>query len=90
MRALLGVAAGIVAGAVIQVEYDQNTSIGIAILIAMVFYIISYVVGKALARDVPKEKRRKVALDGVIPFIFLLMTFMIIVYTALHQSLLIK
>lgn len=90
MRALAGVVAGIVAGAVIQVEYDQYTSVGIAILIAIVFYFISFGVGKSLAKNVPKDKRRKVALDGIIPFIFLLLTFMIIVYTALHQSVLIK
>ena len=90
MRALVGVAAGIVAGAVIQVEYDQNTSVGIAILIAIVFYFVSFGIGKSLAKNVPKDKRRKVALDGIIPFIFLLLTFMIIVYTALHQSILIK
>ena len=90
MRALVGVIAGIVAGVVIQVEYDQNTSIGIAILIAIVFYFVSFGIGKTIAKNVPKDKRRKVALDGIIPFIFLLLTFMIIVYTALHQSLLIK
>lgn len=90
IRAITGIIAGIVAGAVIQTEYDQNTSIEIAILIAMVFYIISFGVGKSIAKNVPKEKRRKIALDGIIPFIFLLLTFMIIVYTALHQSILVK
>lgn len=90
IRAITGIIAGIVAGAVIQTEYDQNTSIGIAILIAIVFYFISFGVGKTIAKNVPKEKRRKVALDGIIPFIFLLLTFMIIVYTALHQSILVK
>ena len=90
MRALAGVVAGIVAGVVIQVEYDQNTSVGIAILIAIVFYFISFGISKTMAKNVPKDKRRKVALDGIIPFIFLLLTFMIIVYTALHQSVLIK
>ena len=90
MRALVGVVAGIVAGVVIQVEYDQNTSVGIAILIAIVFYFVSFAISKAMAKNVPKDKRRKVALDGIIPFIFLLLTFMIIVYTALHQSILIK
>ena len=90
MRAIAGIIAGIVAGAVIQVEYDQNTSVGIAILIAVVFYFVSFGVGKRMAKNVPKEKRRKVATDGIIPFIFLLLTFMIIVYTAIHQSILIK
>ncbi|MGI0036749.1 MAG: hypothetical protein ACRD99_00135 [Nitrososphaera sp.] len=90
IRALAGVAAGIVTGAVIPAEYDQNTSIGIAVLIAIVFYFISFGVGKTMAKNVPKDKRRKVALDGIIPFIFLLLTFMIIIYTALHQPILIK
>lgn len=88
MRAIVGVTAGIVAGLVIPVEFDQNASIGIAILIAFVFYFVSFGVGKSIARNVPKDKRKKVATEGIIPFIFLLLTFMIIVYTALHQSLL--
>lgn len=88
MRAIVGVAAGIVAGLVIPVEFDQNTSIGIAILIAFMSYFVSFGVGKSIARNVPRDKRKKVATEGIIPFIFLLLTFMIIVYTALHQSIL--
>jgi uncharacterized membrane protein YjjP (DUF1212 family) len=90
MRALAGVAAGIIAGFVIPMEFDQYASIGIALLIAIVLYIVSFGVGKGIAKNVPKDKRRKVAMDGIIPFIFLLFTFMIIVFTALHQSILIK
>jgi hypothetical protein len=60
MRALVGVAAGIVAG-----------SLGI---------------GRRIAKNVPRDKRKKVATEGIMPFIFLLLVFMIIVYTALHQS----
>lgn len=88
MRTIAGAVAGIVAGLVIQVEFDQNTSIGIAILIAFVFYFVSFGVGKSIARNVPRDKRKKVATEGIIPFIFLLLMFMIIVYTALHQSIL--
>ncbi|MGI0049181.1 MAG: hypothetical protein ACREAW_06535 [Nitrososphaera sp.] len=87
-RAIIGVAAGIVAGFVIPVEFDQAASVGIAVLIAFVFYFISFGVGKTIAKNVPKDKRRKVATEGIIPFIFMLLTFMIIVYTALHQSIL--
>lgn len=90
MRALAGVAAGVIAGFVIPMELDQYSSVGIVVLIAIVAYIVSFGVGKGIAKNVPKEKRRKVATDGIIPFIFLLFTFMIIVYTALHQSILIK
>jgi protein-S-isoprenylcysteine O-methyltransferase Ste14 len=90
MRALAGVAAGVIAGFVIPMEYDQYTSALVVLLIAILLYVISYLIGKEIAKNVPKEKRRKVATDGIIPFIFLLFTFMIIVYTALHQSILIK
>lgn len=90
MRAIVGIVAGIIAGSVIQVEYDQQTSVGIAIMIAIVFYIVSFAISKRIAKNVPKEKRRKVATDGIIPFMFLLITFMVLVFTALHQSILIK
>lgn len=87
-RAIIGVAAGIVAGLVIPVGIGQNAAVGVAVLIAFVFYFISLGVGKGIAKNVPKDKRRKVATEGIIPFIFMLLTFMIIVYTALHQSIL--
>jgi uncharacterized membrane protein YjjP (DUF1212 family) len=77
MRALVGVAAGIVAGIVAPGEFDQFTSIGTAILVGIVFYIASLGIGSRIAKNVP---------EGIMPFIFLLLTFMIIVYTALHQS----
>jgi hypothetical protein len=95
MRAVAGVVAGIVAGLVIPFDpvnpqVDQGMAIGTAILIAFVFYFGSVGVGRRIAKNVPKEKRRKVVLEGVIPFIFLLLAFMIIVYTALHQSVLLS
>ena len=86
MRALVGVAAGIVAGVVIPVEFDQYTSVVTVILIGMVFYLTSLGIGRRIAKNVPRDKRKKVATEGIMPFIFLLLTFMIIVYTALHQS----
>ncbi|MDQ3807081.1 MAG: hypothetical protein M3298_02815 [Thermoproteota archaeon] len=86
MRALVGVAAGIVAGIVIPVDFDQYTSIGTAILIGMVFYFVSLGIGRRIAKNVPRDKRKKVATEGIMPFIFLLLIFMIMVYTALHQS----
>jgi len=86
MRALAGVAAGIVAGIVIPPEFDQYTSIVTIILVGMVFYFTSLGIGRRIAKNVPKDKRKKVATEGIMLFIFLLLTFMIIVYTALHQS----
>jgi peptidoglycan/LPS O-acetylase OafA/YrhL len=86
MRALVGVAGGAVAGIVIPAEFDQYTSIMTTILIGMIFYFASLGIGGQIAKNVPKDKRKKVATEGIIPFIFLLLTFMIIVYTAIHQS----
>jgi len=91
MRALAGVAAGVIAGFLIPFDaagIDQGLSVGITLGIAIVTYIISFIIAKGIAKNVPKDKRKKIAMDGIIPFIFLLMTFMIIVYTALHQSVL--
>jgi hypothetical protein len=90
MRALVGVAAGVVAGIVIPIEFDQVASVSTAVIIAIVFYIISIGIGRGIAKGVPKDKRRKVATEGIVPFIFLLLTFMIIVFTALHQSIVIR
>jgi uncharacterized membrane protein YjjP (DUF1212 family) len=86
MRAVAGIAAGIVAGFVIPVAFDQYSSVATAILIGIVFYSASVGIGRKIARNVPKNKRKKVATEGVMPFIFLLLAFMIIVYTVLHQS----
>lgn len=86
MRAMAGAAAGVIVGFAIPVGFDQNTSISMVVGIAIVSYIISVAIGKSIAKNVPNDKRKKVAMDGVIPFIFLLLVFMILVYTALHQS----
>ncbi len=91
MRALVGVAAGIVAGYVMpfnpaSIPIDQFTAVIISIGIAVAFYIVSLVISRSIAKSVPREKRRKVATEGIVPFIFLLLVFMIIMYTALHQS----
>ena len=87
MRAVLGVIGGIVAGLVIIPGTDQWTIIGIVILIGLFFYLISYVISKKIGRTVQKPQRRKLATNGIFPFIFLLLMFMIFIYTGLHQSL---
>ena len=86
MRAIVGIAGGILAGFVIPVAFDQYTSIATTVLIGIVFYFASLGIGRRIAKNILKDKRRKVATEGIIPFIFLLLTFMIIIYTALHQS----
>ncbi|HZA07291.1 MAG TPA: hypothetical protein VE619_06270 [Nitrososphaeraceae archaeon] len=86
MRAVLGLIAGIVAGFVIPPGTNQNTATGTVILIGMIFYIMSYGVAKSIAKNIPQTMRRKLVTNGIFPFIFMLLMFMIIVYTGLHQK----
>ncbi|MGN6632819.1 MAG: hypothetical protein ACTHKP_11375 [Nitrososphaeraceae archaeon] len=87
MRAIVGLIAGIITGFIIVPGTSQGNAIGIAVMIAIFFYIISYMIGKRLAVGVPRSDRRKLATNGIFPFIFLLLMFMIFVYTGLHQGL---
>jgi hypothetical protein len=56
------------------------------ILIGLLFYIISYQVAKRMVKNIAKPQRRKLATNGIFPFIFMLIMFMIAVYTGLHQN----
>lgn len=86
MRAILGLVAGVIVGIAIGPGTDQASAIGIAFSMAIVFYILSYATGKRVFGNIPKKERRKVATSGIFPFIFLLLMFMIITYTVLHQN----
>ncbi|MGA7603980.1 MAG: hypothetical protein WB053_02495 [Nitrososphaeraceae archaeon] len=86
MRAILGLIAGVIVGIAIGPGTDQASAVGIAISMAIVFYILSYATGKRVFGNIPKKERRKVATSGIFPFIFLLLMFMIITYTVLHQN----
>jgi NADH:ubiquinone oxidoreductase subunit 6 (subunit J) len=87
MRAILGLIGGAMAGFVIAPGTPQSNAIGIAIMIGAVFYIISYQIAKRIAPSIPKSDRKKLATNGIVPFIFLLLMFMIVVYTGLHEGL---
>jgi hypothetical protein len=87
IRALLGVIAGVIAGLVIIPETDQGAVMGIIILTALVFYLLSYGISRRIDRTIPKSQKRKLATDGIFPFIFLLLMLMILVYTRLYQDL---
>ncbi|MGA6923592.1 MAG: hypothetical protein WBY22_11755 [Nitrososphaeraceae archaeon] len=86
MRAILGLVAGVIVGIAIGPGTDQASAVGIAFSMAIVFYILSYSTGKRVFGNIPKKERRKVATSGIFPFIFLLLMFMIITYTVLHQN----
>jgi hypothetical protein len=86
MRAFVGLIAGVITGIVIAPGTDQNVAGGTIIIIGIVFYIISYGVAKNIAKNIPQTMRRKLVTNGIFPFIFMLLMFMIIVYTGLHQK----
>jgi protein-S-isoprenylcysteine O-methyltransferase Ste14 len=85
-RAILGLIAGVIVGIAIGPGTEQASAVGIAFSMAIVFYILSYATGKRVSGNIPKKERRKVATSGIFPFIFLLLMFMIITYTVLHQN----
>ncbi len=86
VRALTGLIAGVIVGLTIGPGTSQATAVGIALVISIIFYIISYAAAKRLSGNIPKKERRKVATNGIFPFIFLLLMFMIVTYTILHQN----
>ena len=87
MRAILGILAGIIIAFSISPGTNQGTILGIIIIMSLLFYIISYWISKKILPNVPKAEKRKFVTNGIFPFIFLLVMFMIVSYTGLHQNL---
>jgi len=87
IRALLGMLAGIIIAFSITPGTNQGTTFGIIIIMSLLFYIISYWISKKIIPNVPKAEKRKFITNGIFPFIFLLIMFMIVSYTGLHQNL---
>jgi divalent metal cation (Fe/Co/Zn/Cd) transporter len=86
VRAFTGLIAGVIVGLTIGPGTNQAAAVGIALVISIIFYIISYAAAKRLSGNISKKERRKVATNGIFPFIFLLLMFMIVTYTILHQN----
>ena len=87
IRALFGMLAGIIIAFSITPGTNQGTILGIIIILSLLFYIISYWISKKILPNVPKAEKRKFITNGIFPFIFLLIMFMIVSYTGLHQNL---
>lgn len=87
MRAILGILAGVIIAFSISPSTNQGTILGIIIIMGLLFYIISYWISKKIIPNVPKTEKRKFVTNGIFPFIFLLVLFMIVSYTGLHQNL---
>jgi hypothetical protein len=87
MRAILGIIAGMTLGSIISPGTPQEGVLGLIIVIGILFYIISYVAAKTITLDNTKIEKRKFITNGIFPYMFLLLLFMIMMYTGLHQSL---
>jgi protein-S-isoprenylcysteine O-methyltransferase Ste14 len=86
IRAIMGLIAGVIVGLFVRPGSDQSSAVGIAFFVGIVFYIMSYAFAKKISKNIPKKERRKIATNGIFPFIFLLLMFMIITSTILYQS----
>ncbi|MGD1835417.1 MAG: hypothetical protein ACPKPY_11880 [Nitrososphaeraceae archaeon] len=87
MRAIIGIIGGIVLGLVLVPGTDQGSVVMSIIMIGIIFYIISHWIAKQMMPNVPKDEKKKFMTNGIFPFIFLMLMFMILAFTILHQSL---
>ena len=83
----MGIIAGVIIALSISPDTNQGTIIGIIFITSVLFYIISYWISKKIITNVPKTEKRKFITNGIFPFIFFLIMFMILAYTGLHQNL---
>lgn len=90
VRIMLGVIGGIISGLVIAPGFGQEVSVAIALAVAVALFVVSIVVSRTMSKGLPREVRKKAGYDGIVPFIFMNIVFMVIIYTALHQSLIPK
>jgi len=92
MRAFLGVICGIILGFILNsMSLNSNSSVvpyspSIIFIVALLFYIISYVIAKRIGLRLKTEDRKKIATNGIFPFIFLVMMFLIVTYTGLYTG----
>ena len=85
MRTILAAIAGSILGIIIKPDSVQSSTLGVTILVGVIFYIISYIIAKKMVGEIPKDKRRKLITNAIFAYIFMLFTFMIIIYTAINQ-----
>ncbi len=86
LRLVIAAIAGSILGVIIQPKAGQSSIVEIIILLGIVFYGISYIIAKRLASGIPSIKQGKLISNGIFAYIFMLVTFMVIIYTVLHQG----
>ena len=84
IRAIIGAISGVILGLVLPYPTNNNLAGPLVFLIALIFFMISYIVSKKMIPRVKSDEKRKLVTNGIFPFIFLMFMFMIIVYTGLH------
>lgn len=85
MRIILAAIAGSILGIIIKPNSDQSNTISLVILVGLIVYVISHIVAKKIGKDIPKEKKGKIVTIAIFAYIFMLFTFMVMIYTVLNQ-----
>ena len=86
LRVVLAAIAGSILGIIVKPNSDQSNTIGLTILIGIIFYAISQIIATRIAKNVPKDKKKKVITIAIFGFMFMLLTFMILIYTVINQN----
>jgi len=85
LRVVMAAIAGSILGVVLKPNSDQSNTIGLTILVGIIFYSVSHIIASRMAGNLPKEKKKKIITIAIFGFIFMLLTFMILTYTLLNQ-----
>jgi len=86
LRIVFAAIAGSILGIIVKPNSDQSNTIGLTILIGIIFYAISQIIAIRIAKNVPKDKKKKVITIAIFGFMFMLLVFMILIYTIMNQS----
>jgi small-conductance mechanosensitive channel len=86
LRVILAAIAGSILGVIVKPNSDHSNTIGLTILIGIIFYAISQIIASRIAKGVPKDKKKKVITIAIFGYIFMLLTFMVLIYTVLNQN----
>ena len=86
LRVVIAAIAGLILGIIVKPNSDHSNTIGLTILIGIIFYAISQIIATRIAKNVPKDKKKKVITIAIFGFMFMLLTFMILIYTVINQN----
>ena len=56
LRVVMAAIAGSILGAIVKPNSDQSNTIGLTILVGIIFYSVSHIIASRMAGDLPKEK----------------------------------